>query len=77
MNDSLEETAVRRQADRDRAAERRLNESLEETAAREIERLRAANCRAVAQQQRSASARHHVCDQRRLGHLVPNCNKFR
>jgi len=35
---NLEETAARRQGDRDRAAERRLNESLEEAAARRQDR---------------------------------------
>ena len=86
LNGSLEETAARRQVERDRAADRRINDTLEETAAqcqvgrnraadsginetvarREIERLSAANCRVVAKQQRNASSRHDVCDQRRL-----------
>ena len=62
---------------RDRAAEKRLNESQQETAARrETDRLRAMSRRAVAQHQ-SSCARHDVHDQRRLGRLAANLTKFR
>ena len=77
LSESLEETATRREIERGRAAERS-GESLEETAARrDIDRGRSVIRRAEAQRQRSASARHDVLDQRRLGRLAANRDKFR
>ena len=77
-SESLEETAARREIERGRAPERRSSESLEETAARrESDRGRAVIRRAEARWQRSASVRHDVLDQRRLGRLAANRDKFR
>ena len=59
-----------------RTVVRRVNPLRRQLVRREINRGRATNRRAQARQQRSASARRDVFDQRRLGRQAANHDKF-